>query len=276
LKSRSGWLVLAAAATLATAFATWPADQGSEVVDLVESVQKDAEKKEQATPAEIDRLIEQLGARDFKVREAAVKRLRSIGIPALKALQDAEEHPDLETRQRALLLVSQIREKNQLPTRVDGVEFELVVGRKEWMEEKFEFGDRPSCSVELRITNTRKTLRRIYHSTESVVPVLQTADGKMLEMSEGQARTGGDPFVPPPLKQNETLTFRFTARLYWGEHGFGFVFENQASHEFCYWDLSRGEYRLSISYIVAGDIPEVDGPLWKVKAVTRAEKLVIK
>lgn len=48
----------------------------------------------------IAQLIEQLGDKDFKVREAAAKAIETLGPDALPALRKAKDHPDLEVRRR--------------------------------------------------------------------------------------------------------------------------------------------------------------------------------
>ena len=54
------------------------------------------------TPAEIDRLIKQLGSDDFDEREAASKALEAIGEPVLEALRKAATgSDDAEIRRRA-------------------------------------------------------------------------------------------------------------------------------------------------------------------------------
>ena len=57
-------------------------------------------------PSEIDRLIQRLGDRQFKEREAASERLEKIGEPALEALREAvARNKDPETRHRASQLL---------------------------------------------------------------------------------------------------------------------------------------------------------------------------
>jgi hypothetical protein len=55
------------------------------------------------------RLIKQLGDDEFDKREAASKELKAVGVPALEALQKAEESSDdIEIRQRAKQLIRAI------------------------------------------------------------------------------------------------------------------------------------------------------------------------
>jgi hypothetical protein len=52
-----------------------------------------------------DQLVEQLGDRDFRKRDAAVKRLEALGPAALPALRKAEKHSDPEIRRRVSDLI---------------------------------------------------------------------------------------------------------------------------------------------------------------------------
>src|SRR5437660_395322 len=60
---------------------------------------------------EIARLVKQLGSVKFKDREAATKRLREIGEPALDALDKAVTSSDVEVRCRAEQIVTVIEDK---------------------------------------------------------------------------------------------------------------------------------------------------------------------
>ncbi|MFM7150822.1 MAG: HEAT repeat domain-containing protein [Gemmataceae bacterium] len=55
--------------------------------------------------AEQQKLVDQLGDRDYRVREQAEKRLFTEGMPALPLLRKALAHPDPEVRRRALRLI---------------------------------------------------------------------------------------------------------------------------------------------------------------------------
>jgi hypothetical protein len=59
----------------------------------------------QATPT-VEQLINQLGSRDFRVREAANKTLAGRGMAVLPALQRARKHKDPEVRRRVEALAS--------------------------------------------------------------------------------------------------------------------------------------------------------------------------
>jgi hypothetical protein len=56
----------------------------------------------------VDRLIDQLGSRDFKAREAAGRALAARGEEALSAMRKALPHPDPEVRQRLAQLVADV------------------------------------------------------------------------------------------------------------------------------------------------------------------------
>src|SRR5213592_2737473 len=61
-----------------------------------------------ADDQEIARLVKQLGSDKFKEREAATKRLKEIGEPALEALLKAATSDDAEVRCRAEQIVDRI------------------------------------------------------------------------------------------------------------------------------------------------------------------------
>lgn len=63
------------------------------------------------SPADVPRLIRQLGDDDFEVREAATARLEKIGEPALPELYKALASNDAEVRRRAEIIVAAIESK---------------------------------------------------------------------------------------------------------------------------------------------------------------------
>jgi WD40 repeat protein len=63
------------------------------------------------SPAELARLIRQLGDDDFEAREAATARLKEIGEPALPVLQKALASNDAEVRRRAETIVAAIEDR---------------------------------------------------------------------------------------------------------------------------------------------------------------------
>src|SRR5207249_3110599 len=72
------------------------------VLPFVPAVADDPDDKE------IARLVKQLGSSDFRVRDAATKRLTEIGEPALDPLRNVTT---LESRRRAEQLVAIIEDK---------------------------------------------------------------------------------------------------------------------------------------------------------------------
>jgi hypothetical protein len=61
-----------------------------------------------ASAAEIQALIDQLGNDDYKTRDAAAMKLKAIGMPALPALREALNSPDAEVVTRAQNLIKRI------------------------------------------------------------------------------------------------------------------------------------------------------------------------
>src|SRR5437764_8565643 len=72
------------------------------LLPLVPAVADDPDDKE------IARLVKQLGSSDFRIREAATKRLTEIGEPALDALVRAMMTNDLEAGRRAEAILTEI------------------------------------------------------------------------------------------------------------------------------------------------------------------------
>ncbi|MFT7620375.1 MAG: hypothetical protein ACI97A_004032 [Planctomycetota bacterium] len=61
--------------------------------------------KPESTTAQVDRLVKDLGAKDFLIRENADQTLRDMGKAAVPALKRHVEHSDLETRTRVRALI---------------------------------------------------------------------------------------------------------------------------------------------------------------------------
>jgi hypothetical protein len=81
-----------------------------------------------ATPP-VERLIEQLGSRDFKTRESASKALALRGEEALPALRKALPHPDPEVRQRLAQLVADTERALLLAPKRVSLKFEQTPAR---------------------------------------------------------------------------------------------------------------------------------------------------
>jgi tetratricopeptide (TPR) repeat protein len=63
----------------------------------------------QARETQIQKLIEQLGSSDFPVREAAEQALEKLGADTFEALEEAQNHSDLEIAMRAQYLLRRFR-----------------------------------------------------------------------------------------------------------------------------------------------------------------------
>src|ERR1700730_4760234 len=64
----------------------------------------------------VEQLIQMLGSPIFKEREAATRKLRSLGEPALPALIEAQKTSDLEVSRRAQRLIDAILDLSDLAT----------------------------------------------------------------------------------------------------------------------------------------------------------------
>jgi tetratricopeptide (TPR) repeat protein len=67
---------------------------------------------EQQLGERVERLIEQLGHREYALRELAQEELDKIGPPAFDALMEAHRHRDLEVSHRAKFLIDKIRRES--------------------------------------------------------------------------------------------------------------------------------------------------------------------
>ncbi|MEX2120320.1 MAG: hypothetical protein WD847_12055 [Pirellulales bacterium] len=65
---------------------------------------------DQVSPAQVDRLVRQLGHSSFVERQKASRELKQIGIPAKAALEAALAHPDAEVRFRARRILVSVLE----------------------------------------------------------------------------------------------------------------------------------------------------------------------
>jgi hypothetical protein len=99
---------------------------------------------------EIDQLIRQLGADDFRARDSAAARLREIGNDALAPLAQAKEDPDPEVASRAAGIIRQITHRTSLFARIGrggrgnglGQRVRVSVGPGGVQTEAFQGGDR--------------------------------------------------------------------------------------------------------------------------------------
>jgi hypothetical protein len=77
-------------------------------VGLALSARAGAQAPAGAPPSGLGPLVEQLGDRDFRLRDDAARRLQAEGVAALPALRRALGHPDPEVRRRARDLIPAI------------------------------------------------------------------------------------------------------------------------------------------------------------------------
>src|SRR5438128_532197 len=82
----------------------------------VSCVADEPSKTAPADAKQIQKLIRDLGADEFSVREKATKELSSIGRSALPALREALQSADLEVRQRARHAMDAIQTSTQYLT----------------------------------------------------------------------------------------------------------------------------------------------------------------
>lgn len=252
-------MLLAAGTVCVLTAANWWVEPCSKA--LARSCMQDdrAVKKGQPTSTEIKKLIAQLGALEYKVREKATKELADIGLPVLEALQDAEEHPDLETRQRVNILVKRIRDTNKLPTRVNGLEFKVVLSTNKWAIPTP--GKETKIDIALVVKNTKREPAHVL-LYGAISAVLADKTGKKLESFGGrQASTPGKDNVPV-LAKNESYAFELLGGLSWRDGSLEFEYIDRFTCWETYERLSKGTYRISIKY--GNDLVSYrgKGPLW--------------
>jgi hypothetical protein len=218
---------------------------------------------------EIKKLIDELGSGSFAAREAATKRLELIGLPALDALQKAEEKAKGEVRARSAMLVKKIRVAHHLATRVNGVEFKLIVD-KEWIAPQKE--GQNVVILTLEITNTTKTS---YRFEQDAYLVLLSSNGTNVLHGAGQdIQVLTDPVVIGPEKRFLML-FKADLQLYKGE--LILYFEERSSHMWRARGLSKGTYRAYLTY-QSSTIPGLEAgiPFWTGISDTNTETITIK
>src|SRR5580765_66047 len=241
--------------------------------------------KVQVTNAEIKALIEQLSDKSFRVREHATKRLGEIGVLALDAIQEAEESADIETQQRATKLVTDIRAKNRMVTRVNGVEYKLDVKRNDWLKLDANSGLFSGLTVTLQITNKVDRPRRFFLFQNVDLILRKNAKGPdLLDKWYGDGDGNGpskNPFkndASPLLKRNQTATITIEGGITLPTAGGGCVSFRQKLCELwrTFWDtrqvMDNGNYLLSISY--SNSVSFLDSePCWVGHAETLEESV---
>jgi hypothetical protein len=208
------------------------------------------------------------------VREKAAKRLAEIGVPALDALQNTETNgAELETRQRATLLVKQIREAAGLPMRVKGMEFSVDAPKSLSIRHNFD-GDR--FSIGLRIKNTTSTAYRLALPNDSLSTFIAMPDGKTLgglpslAWKDGKRPATGKDRFSPPLNNDESYTLVVQARVIWVRYiGLGYRPCLDCRDAFSgHWELpiAWGRHRLILTYENTRARSENGDVLWVGKA----------
>jgi WD40 repeat protein len=135
---------------------------------------------QKAGPAQIARLVEQLGDDDFGTREAATRRLKEIGEPALASLHKAMASKDLEVRRRAREIVSVIEnrlygEQLRLTGHTSDVMMVVVAG-----DGKRVLTASRDKTIRLWDAGTGKELRLFKGHTDRIVGVALSPDGKRI------------------------------------------------------------------------------------------------
>jgi WD40 repeat protein len=140
-----------------------------------------------ASPAEIDRLIKQLGSDEFEQRQAASKALEAIGEPALDALRKtANKSDNAEIRRRAVDVVRAAYAGKELRcfTGHAGAVFSVAFGR----DGKRALSGGLDRTLRLWDVQTGKELRRITDLPDVVYSVALSPDGKRA-LSGGRDKT---------------------------------------------------------------------------------------
>ena len=213
-----------------------------------------------ATALEIATLVTQLGDGAYAIREKAMKRLTEVGVPALTALQDVEEKGALETRNRAAILVKNIRRAAGLPIRVNGIEFSIVTPRK-WLIPKSAFtgqlptrwlnqkpGEETQVEFELKITNTTNTPHRFFLLLREKL-LLITSKGTLFPASGGGywSRTVW-PEVSPLLRKHDSYTLSYKAKLILLSSGITIYCWDPFNVSWEIQPLPEGTHRLTLVY----------------------------
>jgi hypothetical protein len=207
---------------------------------------------------EVCKNIRDLGDKDFRVRETATKRLTEIGLRALTALEQAEENSDAEIRHRAAMITNEVRAKNHLPPRINGLEFRLVAD-KEWLAPRV--GEETEFGIRLEITNITNTTCRIalYNTIQFV---LIDSGGKELVCGQGQLHAMSTPKVSGPLAKNQTCAMVFEGRLRMSKGTVTFSCEDAFSCWCVRPGLAKGTYQLVVLYANHGQPASTSEPCW--------------
>ena len=231
--------------------------------------------KEQSSPAEIKKLIAELGDAESKARENAATRLVAIGLAALDGVQEAADAgADVELKNRAGGVVQQIRAANRLPTRVNGAEFKLELSEKDW---KIAKGSEkaPAGSVALVITNRSPVPRRFAMHGSKLI--FRNGKGETLDaMVLGQKSGGKGTTYTDKVSQNESCRFEFaTVTISLKADQLSVAFKQWTSFSYKYANLSTGSYSISIKCKNAAATMLDDTPLWVGEIETFPEEFTL-
>ena len=109
-----------------------------------------SEQNTQVSESEIKKLIEQLGDKDFREREAATKKLMSIGAPAIRDLEKAAISGEAEVRLRSKTILDKLGMKE-----ANGLVFKLAV-ETHWVGKR---GKQTAFAVKIEVTNLGRPCR---------------------------------------------------------------------------------------------------------------------
>jgi hypothetical protein len=226
-----------------------------------------------ASEMEIKKLVAGLGDRDFIVREKSTAHLKEIGLPALRYLEDALDSADPETRLRAEALVTEIRTANRRPTRVNGLEFKLVVSKTQWAIP--EPGKTTTFEIKLEVTNVGKMVSKLYLPIRDSGVVLKDSEKTDLVRFLGQERS---PKLTPlsVLSPKESASFSLTGSLGWEKGKLVFACSDPLSRGWAGRGLSKGRYYLSLIYESNSKTGRNGEPLWVGRAETVPETIIIR
>jgi len=223
--------------------------------------------KPQVSEAPMRKLISDLGDKDFRTREKASKELIKIGQPALDALYIAEQSDDQETRQRAAQAVKTIRAANGLPTRVNGLEFKLIVPKVWVVPEK---GKATKLDVGLQVTNKTSSNRSV--AAEMIVPKLYTKAGESILEYGGSS--GVLAAQTADLGPNQSHIFRLRGGwLDWRNDKLGVAFRDPFNNSYVSDAIAAGEYSFSLVFTAS---PNIEPRAGTGTAETLRESVVIK
>jgi carboxyl-terminal processing protease len=136
--------------------------------------------------ADISRLIQQLGSKDFREREAASQQLDRIGEPAIKFLRKAaDEHADPEVRQRAQVLVESIQNRAYLSEQFAQRILGLIDAAREAHVLEFDKGELAAVAIRSLYAKVHEKIPAYVHKR---IAKLKGADDKEISRALIQAR----------------------------------------------------------------------------------------